>query len=253
MNVDEMTNIDLKVSIIMPVYRASATIEQAVASVIAQSYNNWELIIINDCCPENSCKLIDSEIATYPQITLINNETNLGVAVSRNKGIAQAKGIVIAFLDSDDYWHEGKLSLQIKKIKEGYDVVCSNYYRITPTHKTVQVTYKEEFDYSDMLKSNQIGNLTGLYRCDHIPKVYQKDVGHEDYLMWLEVVKMAGKVYCIQQPLAYYRVNTNSLSGNKLQAVGWQWQIYREELDFSIPKSTWLFVNYIYLAYRKRI
>lgn len=252
MNLKEMTNTDLKVSIIMPVYRASRTIEQAVISIVSQSYKNWELIIINDCCPDNSCRLIENQIISNSQITRIDNVTNQGVAVSRNKGIAEARSNVIAFLDSDDYWHTDKLSLQMKKIEEGYDVVCSNYYRVSSNNKSVPVTYKEEFDYSDMLKSNRIGNLTGIYRCDHIAKVYQKDVGHEDYLMWLEVVKLAGKGYCIQQALAYYRVSDGSLSSNKIRAASWQWKIYRKQLNYGLKLSVWFFLNYLFNALKKK-
>lgn len=252
MNVEKMTNSDLKVSIIMPVYRASATIEQAVASVINQSYSNWELIIVNDCCPEDSCNQVESLVVSNLQVVQINNITNQGAAISRNKGIAKAKGDVIAFLDSDDYWHPDKLSLQIEKINDGYDVVCSNYLRVGSNSENTEVFHKEEFDYSDMLKSNHIGNLTGMYRCEYIGKVYQKNVGHEDYVMWLEVVKLAKKGYCIQTPLAYYCVSSSSLSSNKFQAATWQWKVYRKELNFSLALSVWLFLNYIFNASKKR-
>lgn len=252
MNAKKMTNTDLKVSIIMPVYRASRTIEQAVASVVAQSYKNWELIIINDCCPDDSCRLIENQIASNSQMIRIDNVTNQGVVISRNAGIAQAKGQILAFLDVDDYWHIDKLERQMAKIKEGYDLVCSNYLRVKSGFEPVEVKHKKEFNSIDMLKSNQIGNLTGIYRCDRIGKVYQKKVGHEDYLMWLEVVKLAGKGYCIQQPLAYYRVSDGSLSSNKIRAAVWQWKIYRKELRLSPIKSLWFFSSYIYTALKKR-
>ena len=247
-----MAKTELKVSIIMPVYRASSTIEQAIASVINQSYNNWELIIVDDCCPEDSCSQVESLVVTNSQVIQINNKTNQGVAISRNKGIAKAKGDVIAFLDADDCWHPDKLSLQIEKIGDGYDVVCSNYVRVALNSKDIEVLHKEKFDYSDMLKSNQIGNLTGMYRCENIGKMYQKNVGHEDYIMWLEVVKLAKKGYCIQTPLAYYHVSSSSLSSNKLQAATWQWRVYRKELKLSPMTSLYFFSNYIYAALKKR-
>ncbi len=242
----------IKVSIIMPVYKARDTIEQAINSVIAQTYGNWELIIINDACPDNSCKYINELIKNSSQIVKIDNKTNEGVAKSRNKGIAYATGEVIAFLDSDDYWHQEKLSLQVAKLKEGYDVVCSNYFRVDRNDKFIEVFHKVEFNYLDMLKSNRIGNLTGIYRCDRIGKIYQKNIGHEDYLMWLQVVRSSKIAYCVQQSLAYYRVSENSLSGNKFIAVAWQWHIYRKELKLSLISSMWLFLNYIYLACNKR-
>lgn len=92
-----MANSNLKVSIIMPVYKASATIEQAVASVINQSYKNWELIIVNDCCPEDSCKLVRKQVVSNPRIIQIDNANNQGVVTSRNTGIAQAKGRSLHF------------------------------------------------------------------------------------------------------------------------------------------------------------
>ena len=252
MNVKEMNNTDLKVSIIMPVYRASRTIEQAVASVVAQSYKNWELIIINDCCPDDSCILIENQLTSNSQMIRIDNVTNQGVVLSRNTGIAQSKGHVIAFLDSDDYWHSDKLKRQMAKIEEGYNLVCSNYLRIKENSAPVEVTHKKEFNFFDMLKSNHIGNLTGIYRCDRIGKIYQKEVGHEDYLMWLEIVKLAGIGYCVQEPLAYYRVSNKSLSSNKFRAASWQWYIYRKEIDFSPMTSLWFFSSYVYGALKKR-
>ena len=247
-----VTNSDLKISIIMPVYKACATIEQAVESVINQTYQNWELIIVDDGCPDDSCTHVKNTIISDLRIFRIDNIINQGVAISRNKGIAKAKGNVIAFLDSDDYWHPDKLSLQVDKIRKGYDVVCSNYIRVESNTKTKEVFHRVEFDYSDMLKSNRIGNLTGVYRSDRIGKIYQKNVGHEDYIMWLEIVKIAKKGYCIQKSLAYYRVTNNSLSSNKFQAALWQWRVYRKEVNLSLIKSIWFFLNYSYTAYKKR-
>ena len=247
-----MTSADLKVSIIMPVYKARATIEQAVASVVAQSYHNWELIIINDACPEDSCRVIRDQDISNSQIIQIDNATNQGVVISRNSGIAQATGQILAFLDSDDYWQSDKLERQIARIEEGYDVVCSNYLRVKPYSEPVEVKHKQEFNFIDMLKFNQIGNLTGMYRCDRLGKVYQKQVGHEDYLMWLDIVKRAPIGYCIQEPLAYYRVSNKSLSSNKFQAMSWQWTIYRKELNLNLILSGYFFVNYLLNALKKR-
>lgn len=245
-------SVSLKVSIIMPVYKASETIKQAVESVISQSYENWELIIINDCCPNNSCNEIKSLVAGCSKIKQINNRVNKGVAASRNIGISIAQGEILAFLDSDDYWHQDKLMLQIIKIKEGFDIISSNYFRLRPNSKNIEVFHKEIFNYLDMLKSNQIGNLTGIYRCDRLGKFYQKDIGHEDYLMWLQIIRKAERGYCVQQPLAYYRVSEDSVSSNKLKAITWQWKIYRQELQLNLVSSLWLFLNYLHKALKKR-
>lgn len=248
-----MVNSILKVSIIMPVYSVAKTIEKAVNSVVSQSYSNWELIIINDKCPENSCKAIESIINTDTRIIKIENNYNIGVSASRNKGIDYATGDIIAFLDSDDCWLDDKLSKQIAEISAGYDVVCSNYIRVYNDGRQSTVGHKEIFTYSDMLKSNQIGNLTGIYNSKKLGKIYQKNVDHEDYVMWLEVMKAAGEGYCMQESLACYRVSSSSISANKLRAAIWQWKIYRSTLNLGLIKSIWLFTNYLYYACKKRV
>ena len=252
MKVKEMANTDLKVSIIMPVYKTIETIEQAVASVVTQSYDNWELIIINDDCPEDSCRVIANYLTDDPRIVQINNSINHSVVISRNIGITHATGQIIAFLDSDDYWHSDKLERQVAKIEEGFDVVCSNYLRVKQNSELIEVMHKKEFNLIDMLKSNQIGNLTGMYCCDRVGKIYQKKVGHEDYLMWLEIVKLAGIGYCVQEPLAYYRVSNKSLSSNKFRAMTWQWSIYRKQLNLGLIISLYFFLNYLFNALKKR-
>ncbi|EAM2846528.1 glycosyltransferase family 2 protein, partial [Salmonella enterica] len=96
------------------------------------------------------------------------------------------------------------------------------------------------------------GNLTGIYNASIIGKVYQKDIGHEDYLMWLTIVKKTNLVYCVQKNLARYTVSETGLSSNKAIAALWQWNIYRNELGFSMFKSLTLFIIYAFKAFSKR-
>ncbi|MEM7860398.1 glycosyltransferase family 2 protein, partial [Morganella morganii] len=93
---------------------------------------------------------------------------------------------------------------------------------------------------------------TGLYNSDILGKKYQKPIGHEDYVMWLDLIKENQKVYCIQEPLAKYRLHNTSLSSNKLKTIKWQWSIYRNELKLSLPKSIYYFSHYIINALKKR-
>ncbi len=137
-----------------------------------------------------------------------------------------------------------------------YDVVCSHYYTFEDDLKLIKNTRgaEELIGYQDMLKSNWIGNLTGIYNQKRIGKVYQQKVGHEDYLMWLAVLQKArnGLAYCIPEPLACYRLSTHSLSGNKIRAADWQWRIYRQHLGLSYQKSCYLFATYLFNAVVKR-
>lgn len=106
------------VSIIMPSYNTEKYIFESIESVIAQTYKNWELLIIDDCSEDLTIQIIQKYLKVYPNIFLIQLEKNSGAAVSRNKGIEKANGEYIAFLDSDDLWEENKLEIQINFMKE---------------------------------------------------------------------------------------------------------------------------------------
>ncbi|WP_272668608.1 MULTISPECIES: glycosyltransferase family 2 protein [unclassified Providencia] len=238
------------ISIIMPAYNAEKTIKNSIESIVGQSYSDFKIYIINDCSTDRTIDILNEQ--TDKRIKVINNTTNLGVAKSRNIGINQCQGKYIAFLDSDDLWEPNKLEKQIAILNSGWSVVCSNYVSFDQKNIIKPRLSPEIINYSDMLKSNFIGNLTGIYDQSKIGKVLQKKIGHEDYVMWLSILKITKKAYCVQEPLARYRLSNNSLSGNKLEAMKWQWLIYRNELQFSIPKSIYYFSHYILNALNKR-
>ena len=104
-----------------------------------------------------------------------------------------------------------------------------------------------------MLKSNHIGNLTGIYDTDYFGKVYLKEYGHEDYVLWLTLMKHIRSTKGIPEPLAKYRVLSTSLSSNKFKALGWQWHIYRDVAKLNITQSIYYTVWYIIYAFQKRL
>ena len=103
-----------------------------------------------------------------------------------------------------------------------------------------------------MLKSNWIGNLTGIYNAYVLGKVFQQEIGHEDYVMWLKLIEKSRVAYIIQEPLAYYRIRSSSLSSNKMKACLWQWRIYRKMLHFNIFRTSCYMFFYIIAALNKR-
>lgn len=240
----------MKVSVIMPAYNAEKTISASINSILSQTHYNIELIIIDDFSTDST----ESEIKKYldPRIVYIKNEENIGVGFTRNKGIEIAAGKCIAFLDSDDLWEKNKIEKQLLYIECGYDIVCSNYLSVSNGEILHYRKSPEIITYNSMLKSNFIGNLTGIYNSDSLGKIYQKNIGHEDYVMWLALIGKSKKAYCIQEPLARYRLHNTSLSSNKFQAMKWQWSIYRNELKLSLPKSIYYFSHYIFNALKKR-
>ncbi|MGX9524766.1 glycosyltransferase family 2 protein [Alcaligenes sp. YSL9] len=238
----------------MPAFNAAGTLPESLTSVCTQDYPCWELLVIDDGSSDNTVELVTKFAQADSRIKLLRQPSNQGVAAARNAGIAAAQGQYIAFLDSDDLWLPQKLSQQLKAMQENQVLVSMTaYYRFQKSPKWQGITTPPHWvDYPELLKGNAIGNLTGMYDCRAIGKVYQKQVRHEDYLMWLEVVRKAGRAYGLQEVLAAYRVSATSLSGNKIKSLQWTWQIYRHHLKLSVVQSSYLIFHYIVKAILKR-
>lgn len=241
-------------SIIMPCFNAEKFIGQSIESVIKQTYTNWELIIINDYSNDSSFEIINS--FNDKRIRLINNLTNEGVSFSRNQGIKIAKGNFISFLDSDDIWHEDMLMTQLSYLNSGFDVCCSNYFIIDEKGKKIkEIKDIEIIDSKSILKSNLIPNSSASYSSYKLGKFYQKNIGHEDYLMWLLMFKNKTelKVIRVQKPLMLYRSHSKNLSHSKLKSAKWTWYIYYNELGFSLIRSLYYFSFYFIKGIKKHI
>lgn len=232
------------VSIVMPAYNSSATIGAAIGSVIRQSYPHWRLYVVDDSSVDDTAVIVAA--FADARIVYLRQPQNGGVAKARNTGIERAQGTYIAFLDSDDLWEPEKLELQLAQLSRGFDVVCGNYALFSADPDAVLATrcYPQQFDYAAMLRGNRVGNLTGIYNQQRLGKCYQQPSGHEDYLMWLELIRRAGKAFCIQQVVARYRLANQSLSANKWRAMCWQWSIYRRHLQLGWPQSCYYWLHY---------
>ncbi|MGO3132483.1 MAG: glycosyltransferase family 2 protein [Alcaligenes sp.] len=242
------------VSVVMPAYNAANTLPDSLASVCQQDYPYWELLVVDDGSNDSTANIVTEYAQKDPRITLIQQPRNQGVAAARNAGIAAAQGQYIAFLDADDLWLPQKLSRQLTAMQENNAAVSMTaYYRFHQAPQWQSSTTPPRWvDYSNLLKGNSIGNLTGMYDCQKIGKIYQKPIRHEDYLMWLEIVRKAGRAYGLQEVLAAYRVSAGSLSGNKIKSLQWTWQIYRHHLKLSVVQSSSLMLHYIVKAVLKR-
>ncbi|WP_217543376.1 glycosyltransferase family 2 protein [Vibrio metschnikovii] len=241
------------ISIVMPCYNAAQSIGQSIQSVLDQTYTNWELIVVDDSSTDNSRDIILS--IKDERIRLIPLQVNSGGPTTpRNIAIKESRGEYIAFLDSDDLWSANKLDLQLKAMsKYGVFASAGYYNRVNSNQEVLSVVKtKKIITYKDMLSSNHIGNLTGIYDSTAIGKVYQKDIGHEDYLMWLNIIN---KTDCIvvDEIIGSYLVSENSISSNKLKAMKWHYSILYRELDLGLFKSIFYFLKYASNAIRKRV
>lgn len=247
------------VTIIMPAYNASNTISESIQSVLDQTYQYFELIVVNDCSSDNTKEIVEEFIESDDRIKFIDKIVNEGVASARNTGLDHAIGDFVAFLDSDDKWKETKLERQINIFNQypHIDLIYTAYYRFNNSGIINLVEVPGSVNYKQLLKGNPIGNLTAIYNFKKFSKIRQKKIGHEDYLFWLELFGSSNDVkgFGIQEPLAYYRVaeNGQSISGNKLKAAGWTWRIYREHLQLSLISSLFYFSYYMIKASLKRV
>ena len=243
-----------KISIIVPMYNAEKFIGKTIESVLAQTYQNWEMLIMNDVSTDNSLAIVSVYAKKDERIKIVNTEKNVGVVKGRNFLIDLASGKYIAFLDADDYWHNEKLEKQIKFMKEkNASISCTEYTRVKENEEKINdVIIKEEISYNDMLKNNYLGCLTVIYDAEKIGKRYFKELEkNEDYVLWLEIVKDVDIIYGLKENLAYYRVLDNSRSSNKVKTAKVRWEIYRKIEKLSLLKSIYYFLHYAIRAVLK--
>lgn len=219
------------VSILMAAYNAERTIESAIDSVIAQTYQNWELLVVNDGSEDNTLNIIKDYAEKDSRIILLNNEKNCGVSVSRLNGLKAAKGAWIAILDSDDIWLPEKLEKQIAlQQRIGADFVFCGASYIDESGKPYDyiLHVPDEIGYKKLLKQNVIHNPSALLRKELYSEYYAVgDDMHEDFAMWLGVLKSGISAYGIDEPLLVVRRYPSSKSGNKFKSAVMNWKTYR--------------------------
>ena len=217
-------------------------------SVLAQSYADWELLIIDDASTDGSVAISEEYCAKDSRIKLLHTAASTGKpATTRNVGIKAASGRFIAFLDCDDQWLPCKLEHQLPLFEQKNCAAVFSFYKKMDAAGNVRsavVISPASVDFAQLLDGNCIGNLTGMYDTAKVGKVYQKEIHHEDYLMWLQVLQKGFIAKNTGTVEAYYRESGTSISGSKLKALGWTWAIYRRELGLSLPSSAVHFVRY---------
>lgn len=211
------------VSIITPVYNAESVIEKTITSVLNQSYQNWELILVDDCATDKSAEIIQRMAASESRLKYYKLEQNSGAAVARNKGIEMANGSYIAFLDADDYWLEDKLQRELDLMKEKD---CAFVYAATQMinehdEKIGDYTPVPEWtDYNHLLKRTVIATSTVLLDMNKIGDFSMPlRRSGQDYATWLMLLRRVDKAYGITDPLVLYRISANSLSSNKFKSI----------------------------------
>ena len=220
------------VSIIMPSYNTASFIAESIQSVLAQSYKDWELIIVDDCSPDNTDDVVKPYLSDE-RIKYLKNEKNSGAAVSRNRALREAKGKWIAFLDSDDLWMPEKLEKQIRFMeKNGYCFSYTNYAEIDTEDRRngITVTGPKKVTKNGFFNYCWPGCLTVMYDAETVGLIQIADIKkNNDYAMWLKVCRKAD-CYLLDEELALYRRGrAGSVSTQSIKTmIGWHYKLYRD-------------------------
>ena len=246
------------VSIIMPSYNCGKYVEQTIRSVQAQTYENWEIIFMDDCSTDDTIAKVRALKADDPRIHINQNHCNLGAAVSRNNALREAKGRWIAFLDSDDLWEPEKLEKQVMFMEEnGYPFSYTEYQEMDADGNLTGVTISGPKHVTKRGMHNFCwpGCLTVMYDSTKIGLIQIEDIKkNNDYAMWLTVCKKAD-CYLLPEVLAKYRrgragsVSTHGI----ITMIGWHYKLWREAEKRSVIASLWLTgINLVCGLYKKK-
>ena len=244
------------VSIITPCYNSEKFLDECISSVLNQTYQNWEMLIVDDNSSDNSSILINSYSKKDERIKPLYLNDNIGAAMARNMAISKAKGKYLAFLDSDDVWLPKKLEVQTNFMKKNNcSFVFSSYRVISDNEKpNYTISVPETITYKRYLKNTIIGCLTVMLDKEKFKKIEMPNLrSSHDMALWLNLLKQEKYAYGIAQDLAIYREHKSSNTSNKFRAIYDVWNVYRKHEKLNLFYSIYNFVFYAINAFIKRL
>lgn len=245
------------VSIITPAYNSEKYIAETILSVLAQSYQNWEMIIVDDSSTDKTAEIISSFQEKDSRIKYIYNSTNKGSAYSRNVALQKAKGKWIAFLDSDDLWHPKKLEKQIEFMKKNnYHFSYTNYCEIDENSKEKGILISGPKTITEKMMKAYCwpGCLTVMYDVDKTGLIQSADLEiNEEYAIWIKISKLTN-CYLLEENLAKYRRHKKSLSNKSyFRLIKWHYLMFRKSENKSMITSVILTINNLFFGIIKKI
>ncbi len=208
------------VSIVIPTYNHAPMLQRALATVIEQTYQNWNAIVVNNYSTDNTLEVVAQ--FNDPRIQCVNFRNNGVIGASRNEGIALATGKYVAFLDSDDTWFPAKLEKCVEILESGSDLVCHAEYWIDESGYSRLVAYgpsKAATHHNLIYKGNRISTSATVVRTALLKEVHGFDVAPElisteDYDLWIRLATKSNKFAFIDEPLGEYHRHDNNVSAN---------------------------------------
>ena len=226
-----MSKNEALVSIVMPAYNCEKYVVEAINSILAQTYRNWELLVLDDGSKDNTLRIIEDFSQNDSRIKALPNGKNMGVSATRNRGIELASGEWIAFLDSDDMWKPEKLEKQFEIVeKEAAEFLFTGSSYINEEGEPYKGIFEvpEKITYKKLRNQNVISCSSVLVKKKYFEHIkMEKDEMHEDYAVWLRILKLGVTAYGVNEPLLIYRISRNSKSGNKMKTVKMTYKVFR--------------------------
>ena len=235
------------VSIITPAYRCSGVVGETIRSVLDQTHANWEMLIAEDCSPDDTREVVRRWAETDPRIQLIALERNGGPAAARNAALERARGRWLAFLDSDDLWLPNKLERCLAHARlHDAAFVFTGFRRIAADGGDPgrYIGVPATLSYRQLLGNTAIATSTVVLDASRVGQVRMKRTYYDDFDCWLQILKKGLLAHGLNEDLMRYRMMGQSVSRNKRKSAGKVWRAYRDLEQLSIPVAAWYFSQY---------
>lgn len=247
---------DKLVSIITPLYNGERFVGQTIESVMAQTYPEWEMIVVNDGSKDKGADVVRRYMEKDKRIRLIE-QANGGCASARNHGLREAQGRFYCFLDADDYWDPGFLEEQLRFMAEkNAAIVTCSVRRVDENGKEIlrpQIV-PARMDYYDILKSCNLPCLATMIDASRLQGIrFREELRNlrDDYALWLSLMKQTDYAYGNQSILANYRISANQVTGNKRKVIIPQFMVNYKVEKLGLCRSLYYLGHWAWNGYRK--
>lgn len=236
------------VSVVMPAHNSARFVEESVASVVAQTFGDWELIVVDDASADDTPAILARLAAADQRIRIERLEIQAGPGMARNHGMRLAAGRFLAFLDSDDLWTPDKLECQLEFMRQGDRAFTyTQYIKVGEDGQAggAPIPMPPRSDYAATLKHCCMSTPTVMLDRERLGALEMPPLSRgEDHVLWLAALQRTPYAWLLPEPLVKVRVHAGSLSYNKLRKAAAQWRVYRETLGLGFWRALWCFAHY---------
>ncbi|MFH6965996.1 glycosyltransferase family 2 protein [Flavobacterium sp. FlaQc-28] len=239
------------VSILTPTFNAEKFIRATIKSVQEQTYENWEMILVDDASTDNTVSIIEDFAQRDNRIKLFKFSENRGNGFARNAALDKATGKYIAYLDADDLWFPSKLEKQIQFLNANNLHFTFSYYDSIDeegNNLNRRVESPNPLIYKQLFFCNYVGNLTAIYDADYFGKIIlETSQKRQDWRLWLTILKQIKTAEAIPESLAFYRIRKDSISSSKFKLIKHNFGVYREFHRYNFMSSVLLMMRFLFI------